>query len=164
MTGVQTCALPISRDHGRLVHREGDEELGGLGRFKPGGGHEGVAADVSNFLNLTIGLMEKPGNDWRVLLYALKTTGKKAMTGNASNYYCSMVLHLTYIYPYLMPHFEDMLGPQNIRLIGSKMGSFFKAAFSDGLHKRDYLTAAFSLYYAMHFDKNSGRAATPGSR
>ena len=112
--------------------------------------------DVSNFLNLTIGLMEKPENDWRVLLYALKTTGKKAMTGNASNYYCSMVLHLTYIYPYLMPHFEDMLGPQNIRLIGSKMGSFFRAAFSDGLHRRDYLTATFSLYYAMHFDKDFG--------
>ena len=112
--------------------------------------------DVSNFLNFTIGLMEKPENDWRVLLYALKTTGKKAMTGNASNYYCSMVLHLTYIYPYLMPHFEDMLDSQNIKLISSKMDSFFKATFSDGLRRRDYLTAAFSLYYAMHFDKDFG--------
>lgn len=112
--------------------------------------------DISNYLNFTIGLMKRPGNDWRVLLYALKTAGKKTMTNNASEYYCNMILHLTYIYPYLIPHFEDMLGPQNIKLVDSKMSDFLAAIFNDGLRRRDYLTASFSLYYAMHFDKDFG--------
>ena len=115
--------------------------------------------DVSNFLNFAIGLMEKPGNDWRVLLFTLKTTSKKTMTRNASDYYCDIVLHLIYIYPYLMPHFEDILSSQHINRIGSKINSFFEVTFNDGLCRRDYLTAAFSLYYAVHFDKAFGDLA-----
>lgn len=112
--------------------------------------------EVRAFIDLSIELMEKEENTQSTMLYALKMINGHVMTKNAERYFCDIVLHLMYIYPYLLPYLEDLVSNYLSFSEGYKLQNFLRLTFTDGLNRKDFLTSTFSLYYSMHFDISLG--------
>lgn len=112
--------------------------------------------EVRAFIDLSIELMEKEENTQSTMLYALKMINGHVMTKNAERYFCDMVLHLMYIYPYLLPYLEDLVPNYSFFSDGNKLQNFLKLVFTDGLNRKDFLTSTFSLYYSMRFSSSFG--------
>lgn len=108
--------------------------------------------EVRAFIDLSIELMEKEENTQSTMLYALKMINGHVMTKNAERYFCDLVLHLMYIYPYLLPYLEDLVPNYLSFSEGYKLQDFLKLTFTNGLKRKDFLTSTFSLYYSMYFD------------
>lgn len=112
--------------------------------------------EVRAFIDLSIELMEKEENTQSTMLYALKMINGHVMTKNAERYFCNTVLHLMYIYPYLLPYLEDLVPNYLSFSNGCKLQDFLKLVFINGLERKDFLTSTFSLYYSMLFNISLG--------
>ena len=107
--------------------------------------------DVESFLDTAVNLMDAAGGNQSVLLYAMKVLSGKKLTTSARRYYADMASHLTCLYPYLVPYFEDSvivptyMEEGRIRIIATVL-------FGQAIERRDYLTACYALYFGAKYE------------
>jgi hypothetical protein len=63
--------------------------------------------DVAGYLSSAITLMEENNHDGAPVNYALKVLSKKEMTEPARDYLVKVILHMAYLYPYLVHYLEE---------------------------------------------------------
>lgn len=62
--------------------------------------------DVQAYMDVAIELMQSNKNNAAILKYAIKVLSGKTLTDNAKKYCAKIILHLAFIYPYLVPLLE----------------------------------------------------------
>lgn len=107
--------------------------------------------DVESFLDTAINLMGAANNNQSVLLYAIKMLSGKKLTASARRYFADMASHLTCLYPYLVPSFEDsVIVP--VGMDEERIRAVAEILYGQAMEKRDYLTACYALYYGARYE------------
>lgn len=103
--------------------------------------------DVAGYLSAAISLMEDNQKNAAPLTYALKVLSGKEMKETAKDYYVKMLLHLAYVYPYLVHHLEEYVFDKfNVPI--SKIKEFSNLNYKDGVMHKNVEKIYFALYFA----------------
>lgn len=107
--------------------------------------------DVESFLDIAVSLMDDADGNQSVLLYAIKMLSGKKLTTSARRYFADMASHLTCLYPYLVPNFEDsVIVP--VGMDEKRIRAVAEILYGQAVEKRDYLTACYALYYGAKYE------------
>lgn len=108
---------------------------------------------VSDYLDIAVAAMGESGNT-STISYAFSVLSGRKLGHKAREYYFDRSLHLAYAKPYLLPCLEkNVLIPSSTTCsFTSKLAFFSEALFKKAICERDYLSAAFALYYAIKYD------------
>lgn len=106
---------------------------------------------VQAYLDAAIGLMEENENSAAIINYAIKVLGKQELTENAKKYCSKTILHLAFIYPYLIPLLDEY--------VFSKFGTskddikhFAVMVYDAALSARNYEAVTYSIFFAIKYD------------
>lgn len=106
--------------------------------------------DVAGYLSAAISLMEDNQKNAAPLTYALKVLSGKEMKETAKDYYVKMLLHLAYVYPYLVHHLEEYVFDKfNVPI--SKIKEFSNLNYKDGVMHKNVEKIYFALYFAWRY-------------
>lgn len=105
--------------------------------------------DVERFIDSAISSMQEAGNG-STLSYAFSMLAHSPMNHWGRQYYGDIALHLAYTQPYLLPFIEERV--INVAKIpGERIRVFSNLLYQKSIIERDYLSAAFALYYAIRY-------------
>ena len=106
--------------------------------------------DVTGYLSAAISLMEDNQKNAAPLTYTLKVLSGKEMKETAKDYYVKMLLHLAYVYPYLVHHLEEYVFDKfNVPI--SKIKEFSNLSYKDGAMHKNVEKIYFALYFAWRY-------------
>ncbi len=129
----------------------------------------GEADDLVNYkkaraiLDLAIELIHENSEKSSILNYTIKILLKKKLTNNAQNYCAKTMLHLAFIYPYLVPLLDEcVFVPLGLALPHTTVqGTVFRpynpiAEFSNELFqvelkKANYEAVSYAIYFAIKY-------------
>ena len=106
--------------------------------------------DVERFIDIAIAAMGESGNG-SVLSYAFSMLANHSMNYWARLYYGDMALHLAYTLPYLLPFVEERV-IEAAKVPVNRIDVFANLLYGNALEERDYLSAAYAIYYAIRYD------------
>lgn len=105
--------------------------------------------DVERFIDSAISSAQETGNG-SALSYAFGMIARSSMNHWGRQYYGDIALHLAYTQPYLLPFIEERV--INVAKIPSeRIRVFSNILYQKSISERDYLSAAFALYYAIRY-------------
>ncbi|MEE0704954.1 MAG: RNA-directed DNA polymerase [Adlercreutzia sp.] len=107
-------------------------------------------SDLARFLDAAISIMRAFDNG-AVLSYAFSMLAGCEMNYWARRHYGDVALHLAYIYPYLLPFMEEKVF-YVAKVPSKRIAIFSNLLYEKSLRERDYLSAAYAIYYALKFD------------
>lgn len=105
---------------------------------------------AQGYIDAAIELMKENNNNAAILNYAIKVLAKQKVSENAKKYCVKTILHLSVIYPYLIPLLEQyVFTPYNaeIDIIERFSNMIFKASIANN----SYESLIYSLYFAMRY-------------
>lgn len=107
------------------------------------------------YLDYSLNLMASNEDNSAILNYAIKVLGKKDLTMNAKHYCLKTLLHISVIYPYLLPLLEEhVFTPfQAERDDVMKFASFI---YRDGLAQKNYEAIVYAIYYSLKYEFDIG--------
>ena len=106
--------------------------------------------DVERFIDTAIAIMGESDNS-STLSYAFGVLSGLPMDYWAREYYGDISLHLPYALPYLLPFLEERV-IEAAKIPTDRIKTFANLLYHKSLEERDYLSAAYAVYYAMRYD------------
>lgn len=106
--------------------------------------------DVERFVDTAIAIMGESDNS-STLSYAFGVLSGLPMDYWAREYYGDISLHLAYALPYLLPFLEERV-IEAAKIPTDRIKTFANLLYHKSLEERDYLSAAYAVYYAMRYD------------
>lgn len=106
--------------------------------------------DVERFIDTAIAIMGESDNS-STLSYAFGVLSGLPMDYWAREYYGDISLHLAYALPYLLPFLEERV-IEAAKIPTDRIKTFANLLYHKSLEERDYLSAAYAVYYAMRYD------------
>lgn len=106
--------------------------------------------DVERFIDTAIAIMGESDNS-STLSYAFGVLSGLPMGYWAREYYGDISLHLAYALPYLLPFLEERV-IEAAKIPTDRIKTFANLLYHKSLEERDYLSAAYAVYYAMRYD------------
>ena len=108
---------------------------------------------VEVYLDNAIELMNKTGGDTAILNYSLKvlSSAKEKMSRNAVDLCIKTFLHLTVLYPYLIPLLDDFLFSR-FEVSKVEIEIFSKIMIKDTITNANYEAFSFCLFFAVKYD------------
>lgn len=95
--------------------------------------------------------MKENNNNAAILNYAIKVLAKQKMSENAKQYCVKTILHLSIIYPYLIPLLEQyVFTPYNAEI--ALIERFSNMVFKSAIINDAYEALIYSIYFAMRYD------------
>lgn len=105
--------------------------------------------DVERFIDTAIAVMGESDNS-STLSYAFGVLSGLPMDYWAREYYGDISLHLAYALPYLLPFLEERV-IEAAKIPTDRIKTFANLLYRKSLEERDYLSAAYAVYYAMRY-------------
>lgn len=105
--------------------------------------------DVERFIDTAIAVMGESDNS-STLSYAFGVLSGLPMDYWAREYYGDISLHLAYALPYLLPFLEERV-IEAAKIPTGRIKTFANLLYHKSLEERDYLSAAYAVYYAMRY-------------
>lgn len=103
--------------------------------------------EVNAYLDLAIGLTTETGNS-AVLNYAIKTLAGKQLTANAKKLAAQRVMHMSYVYPYLVQLMEDsVFKPFSVGR--AQIKAYSDALYLDSKASHNYEAISYSIYLSL---------------
>lgn len=103
------------------------------------------------YLDFAVELMQENKRNSAVLKYAIKVLSSQTLTANAKDYYIKTILHLSLLYPYLIPMLDRYVF--DVFCIEEELvASFLRRAFNLGITCRNYEAVCFIIYFALKFN------------
>lgn len=107
--------------------------------------------DVQAYMDVAIELMQSNKNNAAILKYAIKVLSGKTLTDNAKKYCAKIILHLAFIYPYLVPLLEKkVFNVFNVK--ESEIAIFSEILFKESLRQQNFEAVFYAIYYAIKWD------------
>lgn len=102
------------------------------------------------YLDYAIELVRKEGENSAILKYAIKVLSGRELTNNAKTYMKKTILHLSLIYPYLIPMLDKYIfsfcevSPHEIEEISNKIYDY-------GMNNRIFESSSYALFFAVKY-------------
>lgn len=106
--------------------------------------------DVQAYLDLAIQLMNEDNNS-AILNYAIKVMSKKNLTDNAVNYLVKTVLHLSIIYPYLIPMLEENIF-KRFKVETQVIRDYSILIYKEGMVNNNFEEVSYAIYYSLKYN------------
>lgn len=107
---------------------------------------------VSSFLDFTIDLMKQNDNNSSILNYAIKIlSSKKTLSKNAIYLYTQYILHLSLIYPYIIPLLDKYIF-NSFKLHKNRISDITKKIYSLNLKKNNFEGVYYSIFFAIKYN------------
>lgn len=135
--------LPFAMNHGWVQQLRNAQEIY---CEKDTMGHP----DVAGYLSSAITLMEENNHDGAPVNYALKVLSKKEMTEPARDYLVKVILHMAYLYPYLVHYLEEYVFLP-YKVPAHQIQNFSKLLYDEGARQDQCEMMYFALYFAWKY-------------
>lgn len=101
-------------------------------------------------IDVAIELLHSNNNNAAILNYLIKVVGKKQLSRSAKDYYIKNILHLSIIFPYLIPlldtHvFESQAVKEDV------IEKFSQLIYQEGFKTNNYEMLCYSLFFALKY-------------
>lgn len=107
---------------------------------------------VSSFLDFTIDLMKQNDNNSSILNYAIKIlSSKKTLSKNAIYLYTQYILHLSLIYPYIIPLLDKYIF-NSFKLHKNRISDITQKIYSLNLKKNNFEGVYYSIFFAIKYN------------
>lgn len=107
---------------------------------------------VSSFLDFTINLMKQNDDNSSILKYAIKIlSSKKTLSKNAIYLYTQYILHLSLIYPYIIPLLDKYIF-KPFKLNKNRISDITQKIYSLNLEKNNFEGVYYSIFFALEYD------------
>lgn len=113
---------------------------------------------VERFIDSAISSTKETGNG-SALSYAFKMLARSSINHWGRQYYGDIALHLAYAQPYLLPFIEECV-IKVAKIPNNRIKVFSNLLYQKSITERDYLSAAFALYYAARYGFEIAELAT----
>ena len=105
---------------------------------------------VQAYLDSVVGLMDDNNSDSAILNYAIKVLAKFRMSHNAMEYASKTILHLSFIYPYLVPLLNNHVFT-SFKSDVNDISSFSNLLYNASLSEENYEAVIYSLFFAIMY-------------
>lgn len=103
--------------------------------------------DVAGYLASAISVMEENNHDGAPINYVMKVLSGKKMTEPARDYLVKVLLHMAYLYPYLVHYLEEYIFlPYKVST--RQIQDFSNLLYDEGARRDQYEMMYFALYFA----------------
>lgn len=106
--------------------------------------------DVQAYLDLAIQLMNENNNS-AILNYSIKVLSKKNLTDNAIGYLVKTVLHLSIIYPYLIPILEENIF-KKFKVATEVIRDFSTLIYKEGMINNNFEEVSYAIYFSLKYN------------
>jgi hypothetical protein len=107
--------------------------------------------EVRSYIDSAIELMQCNKNNAAILNYAIKVLKHRTLTDNAKAYCVKTFLHLSLIYPYLVPLLEEhVFTPYSVKK--ATIETFSQILFEDSVRLRNFEGVYYAIYYAIKWE------------
>lgn len=105
---------------------------------------------VRSYLDSTIEIMQKNGENSAILNYAIKALPASNMTKNAIEYCIKTIFHLCLLYPYLFQILDEFV-LERFHVPIEQIKSFTQLVYKQELHRRNYDGVCYSIFFALKY-------------
>lgn len=107
---------------------------------------------ISSFLDFTIDLMKQNNNNSSILNYAIKIlSSKKTLSKNAIYLYTQYILHLSLIYPYIVPLLDEYIfKPFNLNK--NCISDITQKIYLSNLKNNNFEGVYYSIFFAIKYN------------
>lgn len=106
---------------------------------------------AQGYIDAAIELMQENNNNAAILKYAIKVLAKQRVSENAKQYCIKTILHLSVIYPYLIPLLEQyVFMPYNAQI--DLIEGFTNMIYKSSLSNNSCEALIYSVYFAMRYN------------
>lgn len=107
---------------------------------------------VSSFLDFTINLMKQNDDNSSILKYAIKIlSSKKTLSKNAIYLYTQYILHLSLLYPYIIPLLDEYIF-KPFKLNKNRISDITQKIYSSNLKNNNFEGVYYSIFFALEYD------------
>ena len=108
------------------------------------------------YFDLAVELMEVNGGNAATLNYAIKVLSKQKLTDNAKKFVVKETMHLSLIYPYLIPLMEEyVFKPYNVSK--DMICHYSEYVYDAAWNERNYEGICYAIYYSLKYDFDLSR-------
>lgn len=101
-------------------------------------------------LDTAIELLKSNDDNAAILNYLIKVLDKKKLSKNAKDYYIKSILHLSIIFPYLIPLLDEYIfKKQNVD--NNKIIEFTNLIYQEGINTKNYEMLCYALFFALKY-------------
>lgn len=101
-------------------------------------------------IDIALDLLQSNNNNAAILNYLIKVVGKKKLSKSAKDYYIKNILHLSILFPYLIPLLDSYIfEKQNVQ--EDIIEEFSNLIFQDGLKTNNYEMLCYALFFALKY-------------
>lgn len=104
-----------------------------------------------SYFDLAIELMEQNNNNTAILNYAIKVLEKQKLTDNAKKYYINECMHLSIIYPYLLPLLDSRVFTP-YKASKEQIKEFADIVYNESCSCFNYEGVCYAIYYSLKYD------------
>jgi hypothetical protein len=105
---------------------------------------------VRAYLDSAIELMQNNKDNAAILNYAIKVLKHQALTDNAKGYCIKTVMHLSVIYPYLIPLLDDNVFVP-FQLAANQIKEYAKIIYHENIANQNYEGVYYAIYFAIKY-------------
>ena len=113
-------------------------------------GHIIKRKHIQSFLDTVIQLVDH-NDDAAALKYAMRVIKDKELEENAVDYYIKTILHLSFLYPYIVPLLKEYVFDSFI-IDREVLEKFINKLYSDAINTMKYEVLYYSLYFAVQYN------------
>lgn len=106
--------------------------------------------DLKVSMDTAIELLHSNDNNAAILNYLIKVVSRKELSKSAKQYYIKNILHLSIIFPYLIPLLDTYIfESQDVEK--SNIEQFANVIYQDGLKTNNFEMVCYSLFFALKY-------------
>lgn len=108
--------------------------------------------EIQAFMDLTIKLVSENSDNNSIILYAVKALKDFNLTKNAQEYLVKLIVHLSLLYPYLVPILGECIF-KKYEVDTNQIKKYTNMIYENYIKKNNYEACSYALLYAI--DSNS---------
>jgi len=106
---------------------------------------------VQAYFDSVIDLMQSNKENAAIINYALKALKDRELTDNAKQYCIKTVMHLSIIYPYLIPLMDEYIF-EAFNADVDQIKDYATSIYKDSFGKQNYEGVYYAIYFAIKYD------------